>query len=120
MNEICKNAVIFLYIFLLIGTNAVSYDEIEGYVPEEAKKRFGKGYIFDFDYSPDGSMLTYTNNDTIFFLDIKSGEVLKTIKGHNGRLFGLSFSKDGNLLASVCNRRNILIWDLPTLFLQEQ
>ena len=114
MNEICKNAVIFLYIFLLIGTNAVSYDEIEGYVPEEAKKRFGKGYIFDFDYSPDGTQLAVASTIGIWIYDVETREEVKLLSIQTDFLRTVKYSPDGKELASGTYESTIKIWDVET------
>ena len=114
MNEICKNAVIFLYILLLIGINAVSYDQIEGYVPDDAKRRFGKGYVFDFDYSPDGTQLAVASTIGIWIYDAETREEVKLLSIQTDFLRTVKYSPDGKKLASGTYESTIKIWDVKT------
>ena len=114
MNEFCKNAVIFLYILFVIGTNAYSYDQIEGYVPEEAKKRFGKGYVFDFDYSPDGTQLAVASTIGIWIYDAETRDEVKLLSVQTDFLRTVKYSPDGKKLASGTYESTIKIWDVET------
>ena len=46
-----------IFMFVTGLSVSVAEDYIKNYLPEGAIARFGKGYVFDFEYSPDGTRL---------------------------------------------------------------
>lgn len=56
-------------------------------------------------FSPDGTTLAAAGGNTedfaIYIWDIASGQMIGTLGGHRGIVWGLAFSPDGQLLASV-------------------
>ena len=67
-------------------------------------------------FSPDGSIITYANDDTIYLLDILSENILTMLKGHTDVVDSLAYSSDGKTLVSGSRDGSILIWDLETFF----
>ncbi|MDE0637517.1 MAG: sigma-70 family RNA polymerase sigma factor [Candidatus Poribacteria bacterium] len=83
---------------------------IEGYLPKDAITRFGKGYVFDFAYSPDGTRLALASTIGVWLIDVPTGEELNLLTGHTGHLSGhtyyvsgVVFSPDGKTLVSFCS-----------------
>lgn len=69
------------------------------------------------DLSPDDSLLAvgvmYPEGAAIRLLDIPSGEILTTLRGHKAeRLEALDFSPDGRYLASSSDDGEVIIWDI--------
>ncbi len=74
--------------------------------------------------NPDGQTFVSGERDgTIKFWDLKTGEVLRTLKGHPGEVESLAISSDGRILASGSSNYNfkdnnsnidIKIWNLHT------
>ena len=67
-------------------------------------------------FSPDGSIITYANDDTIYLFDILSKNVITMLKGHTNVVESLTFSSDGKTLVSGSRDGTILIWDLEKTF----
>jgi eukaryotic-like serine/threonine-protein kinase len=71
--------------------------------------------IYDFDFSPDNTMLATAGGDnTSKLFDLRAGEVVMTLRGQLLALFSVSFSPDGRRLATGTGGDEILIWDLKT------
>jgi WD40 repeat protein len=56
-------------------------------------------------------MATASEDQTIKIWDTTSGEEILTLRGHQHTLTSLSFSHDGQRLASADNQGNIQLWD---------
>ena len=67
-------------------------------------------------FTPDGSIITYANDDIIYLLDILSENVITMLKGHTDVIDSLAYSSDGKTLISGSRDGTILIWDLEKAF----
>ncbi len=88
----------------------------ENYLPKGALARFGKGYIFDFSYSPDGTRFAVGCTIGIWLYDTQTGEEINFLKGHSYYVSGVDYSPDGSTLASYSdwNDYTIRLWDPDT------
>ncbi|RKU20481.1 hypothetical protein C6501_00155 [Candidatus Poribacteria bacterium] len=98
---------------------------IENYLPKDAITRFGKGYVFNFAYSPDGTCLALASTIGVWLIDVATGEEINLLTGHTGHLTGhtyyvgdVVFSPDGKTLVSLSNGYHdddaIHLWDAVT------
>ena len=64
-------------------------------------------------FSADENLLASGSDDeTCRIWDVNSGQLLKTISGHNYSVISVSFSADGKLLASGSSDKTCRIWDV--------
>ena len=63
-------------------------------------------------YSPDGSLLAGAVDNNIYLWNPYTGELLHTFTGHNFWVHSVSFSPDGNILASGSEDHTIKLWDV--------
>ena len=84
-------------------------------LPEGAKARLGKGWIFEIAYSPDGTLISVVSSIGIWIYDAQTGEELDLLIGHTDWVRSVSFSPDGQTLASGGSfDGTIRLWEVST------
>jgi WD40 repeat protein len=76
---------------------------------------FGRHNAFSLAISPDGRTLAIGHLKVVTLWDIFTAKQLAVLHGFEEYVCGLSFSKDGGLLAAGNNAGEIQIWDVHTL-----
>ena len=63
-------------ILMSLSCISVSFAQnyFENYLPEGAIARFEKGYIYDFDYSPDSTLIAVGSTIGIWLYDARTGK----------------------------------------------
>ena len=101
-----------LFTFLPI---AFAQDYTTWDLPEGAKARLGKGSITgDIVYSPDGTRLAVASRIGIWIYDAATGEELDLLTRYAGEVYSVSFSPNGQTLASGSWDTTIRLWDVMT------
>ena len=80
------------------GSHAEDYASWE--LPEGVLARLDKGNIYEVTYSPDGTRLAVSSNPGIWQYDTSTGAELALLQGYTGVVLSVSFSPDGQTLAS--------------------
>ena len=94
---------------------SIAQDYTTWNLPEGATKRLGKGWIGEIAYSPDGTQLAVASSIGIWIYNAQTGEELNLFTGHTDRVNSVSFSPDGETLASGSGDGTVLLWNLaPT------
>jgi WD40 repeat protein/serine/threonine protein kinase len=65
-------------------------------------------------FSPDGRRIAVGSLDTLIYLfDTERRSPILRLHGHIGRVYGLTFTRDGNALLSSASDGTLRIWDAP-------
>ena len=112
-----KKIYLLVVIYLLISTpflsNVYAQDHSELDLPDGAKARFGKGWVRDIEFSPDGSQLAVATTTGIWIYDSHTGKQINRFEEHMGGANAISYSRNGQLLAAAHQDETIRLWE-PT------
>ena len=95
-----KTTVTLLILFVLFTLSTFAQDSPQWGLPEGAKARIGKGWISDMQYSPDGARLVVASSIGVWLYDAETHQELALLTGHTAGITGVSFSPDGDTIAS--------------------
>jgi len=70
--------------------------------------------ITDLKFSPDGTWLLISCYDDVQIRNAKTGQYVKSLKGHTHRVFSVSINNTGDLAATSSEDETIRIWDVKT------
>ena len=69
-------------------------------LPKSAKARFGKGIIYQIQFSPDSTVFAVASSIGIWIYDIETYKEIALLMEHTDVVTSLAFSPDGRVLAS--------------------
>ena len=117
-----KKLSLFSIALLLAGVLFVQASHAQDYtrfsLPEGALARLGKGSIGSGDralaWSPDGTRLAVASSIGIWLYDAATGDEVALLTGHTDWVYSVSFSPDGQTLASGSWDRTVRLWEVAS------
>lgn len=108
------SALLVILLSFLPSSFALDYTQMG--LPEGAIARFGKGYINDIAYSPDGILLAVATSIGVWLYDASTDTELNLLSEEPDYVQAIAFSPDSNTLASGGYSPNnvIRLWDTDT------
>jgi len=64
-------------------------------------------------FSPDGMIVSSGEDDTVRFWDLQ-GEPLTILSGHQGEIYSVAFSPDGQQLVTAGNNSTAKLWEIKS------
>ncbi len=94
---------IFPIIFISLSWFSMGFAQnyLENYLPEDAIARFGKGFAFDFAYSPDGQQIAVASTIGVWLYDTQTKLEKNFLTGHKGYVKEIVFNPNGRTFVSI-------------------
>ena len=109
-----KTTTSLLILLTLFSFNIFAQDYTQWGLPDGAKMRLGKGWIYEIKYSPDGSRLAVASTIGIWLYDTTTYQEVALLAGHTSEVNSVAFSPDGGTIASGSSDDTIRLWDART------
>ena len=110
-----KKIYVLIVIYLLISTpflsNVYAQDGSELDLSKRAIERFGKGWVRDIEFSPNGSQFAVATTTGIWIYDSHTGKQINQFEKHMGGANAISYSQNGQLLAAAHQDLTIRLWE---------
>ena len=97
--------------YLLLSNLLLSLVYAQDYSELDLPKRFGKGWVRDIEFSPDGSQLAVATTTGIWIYNSHTGKQINRFEEHMGGANAISYSQNGQLLAAAHQDLTIRLWE---------
>ncbi len=82
---------------------------------EKVKEFRTLSFVLSLSISPDDKYaLTGSKNGKVHLRDLSSGEIVKSLNGHNSQVIAVTFIADGKQALTGSSDKTIILWDLTT------
>ena len=112
MKKVYVLFVAVLLIAMLLLPNVFAQHYTQWQLPDGAKARFGKGWINDIKFSPNGSQLAVATTIGVWLYDVRTGEETVLFTGLMRGANAISYSPGGLILAAAHWDQTIRLWDV--------
>ena len=93
--------IIAIIVSLPLCSVCLAQDYIDKYLPDDAIARFGKGFAFDFAYSPDGKQIAVASTIGVWLYDTQTKLEKNFLTGHKGYVKEIVFNPNGETFVSI-------------------
>ena len=121
MKKLGLFSIAFLLITGILSDRSLAQAYTQWHLPEGAKIRLGKGWIRDISFSPDGAQFAVATMIGIWIYDAHTGTEIallnkepRRIRALPRRIRALTFSQNGEMLASCDANGEIQVWNTVT------
>ena len=97
---------------ILFLPNVFAQGSTQFELPQGATARFGKGWVKDILFSPDGRELAVATTIGIWIYDVSTGNEKDLLRGPMGGANAISYSSDGRTLAAAHEDRTVYLWNI--------
>ena len=104
----------FLLSVILLLPDGFAQGTTRWELPQGAKARYGKGWINDITFSPDGTQLAVATTIGIWIYDVLTGREVKLLTGEMKGANAISYSPTGDILAGAHSDRTVRLWNVRT------
>ena len=105
----------FGFVALLLTVNSTQAQTLSNCEPSPPMRPNAKPGVGDLNLSRDGKTLIVATGDAeIRFIDLKTGEVKRTLLGHTNSVYKTTFTADEKLMGSSSRDRTARIWDVAS------
>ena len=118
MKKVYVSFVVTLLTASLFLSNISAQDRTQLHLSKDVIDHFGKGWVRDIEFSPDGNQFAVATTIGVWIYDSHTGNKVKSFEGHMGGSNAISYSQDGQLLASAHLDLTIRLWE-PTREIQK-
>ena len=105
---------ILCVITLFFSYNSFAEDSPQWHLPEGATARLGKGWLYEIQYSPDGTRFAAAGTLGVWIYNTATNKEISLFPGYGVGVSALAYSPDGNILASGSAYGSIRLWDTKT------
>ena len=116
--EMCQMKKVYVLLVAVLLTKALLLPNVfaqhytQWQLPDGAKARFGKGWINDIKFSPNGSQLAVATTIGVWLYDVRTGEETALFTGLMRGANAISYSPGGLILAAAHWDQTIRLWDV--------
>ena len=101
-----------LFINILFLPNVFAQGSTQFELPQGATARFGKGWVKDILFSPNGREIAVATTIGIWIYDVITGNERDLLRGPMGSANAIAYSSDGRTLAAAHEDHTVYLWNI--------